>query len=454
MSCGPGSSGWPAPDVTPEFSGLVDADRVAAIRAGDPAAWGHVFDRYRDAVYRVAWSITRNAADAEDVVSSTFLRGVESISQLRQPDHLNPWLLSIARRESLGRVPRGRAREVAAVPSAAWQDPIGDGSEDPTTGLPRAEAVRLAQAAFDALDAKDRATLELSDRQELTGDELNETLGVTADRAHAMVSHAQARFELTISLLVVARVGREDCPELDRILHDWDGALGPLVEKRVAGHVKGCHTCESTAREWVRPAALLGLLPVVTIPTTAAERSKAVVMRAAGASTGKLAAKAARTAAGGFSGKAAIVAALALATLIGGTAFVAAGNVGSGRGGPNDDQADQDVVVAATTTQPVTATTGPCEAARALVDFVSPGPVSSSEADVGAYLATTNHLVHLVAEAYGPIATDELLAYAAHHQRIVDAGIRDLGEIPDAFELAELATVVERQLAADCDLEG
>jgi hypothetical protein len=186
----------------------------------------------------------------------------------------------------------------------------------------------------------------------------------------------------------------------------------------------------------------------------AAERSKAVVMRAAGASTGKLAAKAARTAAGGFSGRAAIVAAVALATLIGGTAFVAAGNVGPGRGGPSDDQADQDVVVAATTTHPVAATTGPCEAARALVDFASSGPVSSSEADVGAHLATTNHLVHLVAEAYGPIATDELLAYAAHYQRIVDAGIRDLGEIPDAFVLAELATVVERQLAADCYLEG
>jgi hypothetical protein len=174
-------------------------------------------------------------------------------------------------------------------------------------------------------------------------------------------------------------------------------------------------------------------------------------MRAVEASAGRLAAKAARTAAGGFSGKAAIVAAVALATVIGGTAFVAAGNVGAGRDEPKDDR---DVVVAATTTRPVAATTGPCEAARALVEFASPGAISSSEADIGAHLATTNDLVHEVAEAYGPIATDELLAYAAHYQRIVDAGIRDPDEIPDAFELAELATVLERQLAADCYLEG
>ena len=53
---------------------------------------------------------------------------------------------------------------------------------------------------------------------------------------------AQLRMSLETSLgaLVVARAGRQDCPELDAMLQEWDGALTVLVRKRVNRHVERC----------------------------------------------------------------------------------------------------------------------------------------------------------------------------------------------------------------------
>ncbi|AMV21539.1 RNA polymerase sigma factor [Planctomyces sp. SH-PL14] len=57
------------------------------------------------AVYRYACRLTGNAADAEDVTQQTFLRAQRALSQLRDAERADRWLLRIARNEFL-RVPR------------------------------------------------------------------------------------------------------------------------------------------------------------------------------------------------------------------------------------------------------------------------------------------------------------------------------------------------------------
>lgn len=57
------------------------------------------------AVYRYAYRLTGNAADAEDVTQQTFLRAQRAITQLRDAERADRWLLRIARNEFL-RVPR------------------------------------------------------------------------------------------------------------------------------------------------------------------------------------------------------------------------------------------------------------------------------------------------------------------------------------------------------------
>lgn len=78
--------------------------------AGDQTAWNEIVRRYE----RLVWSIARahrlNSADAADAVQTTWLRLVEHLGAINDPDRVGAWLATTVRRESLRIVTR-RARE-------------------------------------------------------------------------------------------------------------------------------------------------------------------------------------------------------------------------------------------------------------------------------------------------------------------------------------------------------
>lgn len=73
-----------------------DATDVARARAGDPEAFRALVDRHARAVHRVAWRLTGNAHDAEDVVQETFLRAFRRLDQWESRSSLSSWLYRIA----------------------------------------------------------------------------------------------------------------------------------------------------------------------------------------------------------------------------------------------------------------------------------------------------------------------------------------------------------------------
>lgn len=444
-------------------SGTEDAALVAAVRGGDPASWGAIFDRHRDAVWRLGFGIVRRRNDADDVVQATFLKAVESLDQLRDPAALRPWLLAIANRRALDLVRRGR--EVAHDPGEeTWPDQPQPHPDDPlTAGLRQEELARLVSAAFDGLEPRDRAALELAERQGLSGDELAVSLDVTRDNAYQLLHNARDRFEASVSSLVVARTGRADCADLDSLLEGWDGTLTPLLRKRLARHTKRCATCGETRRVQVSPAALLALLPVVAMSTLAADQGRAAALAATG-SSGDAASTAvsAASSGGGAAVGAKVAAVAAVGALLAGGVLVAVSVASGGDGGDNtlavgsegepatDDQPAP--TAEPTTTAPATTATEPeefCTILAELTDAAAGGPTSGDPADLFAYLVLVDaHLQRLVA-ASSP-ATPELAAYASAYGDLVAGGVDAARDTADDPELNALRETVEAQLADAC----
>ena len=73
-----------------------------------------------------------------------------------------------------------------------------------------------------------------------------------------------AHYESALGALLVARSGREACPELAGILEGWDGRLTVLLRKRVGRH--GAVTSAGPACRELSPVALLSVLPVAALP--------------------------------------------------------------------------------------------------------------------------------------------------------------------------------------------
>jgi len=84
---------------------------VSAAASGDASAWRELVDRYEGLVWSVARAHRLGPADAADVSQTTWLRLVENLGRLREPEHVGGWLATTARHECL-RVIRRHGREV------------------------------------------------------------------------------------------------------------------------------------------------------------------------------------------------------------------------------------------------------------------------------------------------------------------------------------------------------
>src|SRR5438132_11567458 len=73
--------------------GATAEDANLAIRAGkgEPAAFGALYDRYVDAVYRYVFYRVRNDAEAEDLTSEVFMRAMKAIPRYEPRPALLSW---------------------------------------------------------------------------------------------------------------------------------------------------------------------------------------------------------------------------------------------------------------------------------------------------------------------------------------------------------------------------
>jgi len=141
----------------------VGADRspvhalVKAAAAGDRQAWDALVERFAGTVWAIARGHRLNAADAADVSQTTWLRLVENLDRIEQPDRVGAWLATTARRESL-RVLRISGRDIA---SGEDLDIVPAVSTAPDHDLLASERDRIISALVDQLPARSRVLLRL-----------------------------------------------------------------------------------------------------------------------------------------------------------------------------------------------------------------------------------------------------------------------------------------------------
>jgi hypothetical protein len=140
-----------------------------------------------------------------------------------------------------------------------------DASPEVGAAAERGELRRLVRAAIAGLNPGEREVIELS-LHEMEGPDLASALGVPVNQAHALASRARAQLEKSLGVLLVARSGREACPELETMLASWDGQLTVLLRKRVSRHIEQCDVCGERKRRELSPAMLLSALPVFILP--------------------------------------------------------------------------------------------------------------------------------------------------------------------------------------------
>jgi RNA polymerase sigma factor (sigma-70 family) len=103
------------------------ADLLQRIRSGDAHAWSELTDRYSNLLWSVARSLRMSDSDAADAVQTAWLRLVENLDAIREPDRLGSWLATIVRRECYDiqrRAARVRPDETESRDGPVFDDPL------------------------------------------------------------------------------------------------------------------------------------------------------------------------------------------------------------------------------------------------------------------------------------------------------------------------------------------
>lgn len=156
---------------------------------GDYSAFETIVKRFHERIYRLAYGMTKNEAEAEEVVQDTFLNLFRSLPTFRADASPSTWVYRIAANSALMRLRTKRRKPLLSVEdvSMSQRDPTlgesiqtpGSWARDPIDTLLTQELGDHVYAAIEELPQKYRMVLLLRDVEGLSNEEVAETLGLT-----------------------------------------------------------------------------------------------------------------------------------------------------------------------------------------------------------------------------------------------------------------------------------
>ena len=186
-----------------QSAAIPEAALIARLRRRDTEALEILMQRHAARVYRVAFGITRNDADAEEVVQDVFLTICQKSESFEGRSALGSWVYRITANAALNKR-RGKRQEVETsleeqLPSftadghreGARAYVLADWSQNPERDLLSGETRQVLQRAIDRLPEHYRAVLMLRDVEELSNEEVAEVTGESVPAVKSRLHRAR-----------------------------------------------------------------------------------------------------------------------------------------------------------------------------------------------------------------------------------------------------------------------
>ena len=160
---------------------MSDPDLIARARRRDDVAWEALAREHQEAVFRLAYLILGDPADADDVAQEAFIRAYGALDRFDTSRAFRPWLLSIAANLARNRL-RSVGRYFAALARLAQggAQTIHDEAARDDSNLLWQAVRRLSQADQEIIYL--RYFLEMSEAG--TAEALNVAAGTVKSRTH------------------------------------------------------------------------------------------------------------------------------------------------------------------------------------------------------------------------------------------------------------------------------
>jgi len=186
-----------------------DTELALGIAARDDRSFEKVMRVHNRMLYRLARSILKDDADAEDALQEAYLAAYRNIGSFRGDARLATWLARIVINESYARLRQRSRAEVVPLGAAAVGDAdesrLGEGTmvddavERPDNAAMRSELRRILERQIDALPEQFRTVFVLREVEEMSVEDTAECLGVAPATVRTRAFRARALLRETLS---------------------------------------------------------------------------------------------------------------------------------------------------------------------------------------------------------------------------------------------------------------
>jgi RNA polymerase sigma-70 factor, ECF subfamily len=156
---------------------------------------------YLDGLYSYAMVLTRNHADAEDLVQETYVRAMPAMKRLRSESNVKGWLFKILRNAWLNHLRKRRtAREIAwaDVEDGSAKD-IAEPSKDSYHALVSMIEKKQVQTAIQALSVEFREIILLREFEELSYDQIASLLNCPIGTVMSRLARARSKLRVLLT---------------------------------------------------------------------------------------------------------------------------------------------------------------------------------------------------------------------------------------------------------------
>jgi RNA polymerase sigma-70 factor (ECF subfamily) len=182
----------------------MDDAAVARARAGDSDGFRLLVERHSRNVFRLAYRMTGNEQDAEDIVQETFLRAYRQLNRYELRSTFGTWLYRIAANCSLDLI-RARKRTPEVRPAEDDKDVMDTfaaAAPGPDRLAMSGEIQRRVAAAMAELSQQERTAFVLRHFEGLPIDDISNMLGVGANAAKHSIFRAVQKLRRALEPVV------------------------------------------------------------------------------------------------------------------------------------------------------------------------------------------------------------------------------------------------------------
>lgn len=161
-----------------------ESELIARILAGERELFHELIRPYEKSLYFAAFSLLKNAQDAEDAVQEAVLKAYKALPNFRNEAKFSTWIAAILLNEARGRLRHQRVLTFTSIDESPEPDEdfspavIADWREVPLESLERKEVREMIRQAIESLPDIYREVFVLRDVQDLNIAETAKALGI------------------------------------------------------------------------------------------------------------------------------------------------------------------------------------------------------------------------------------------------------------------------------------